>query len=117
MLCVILQDLLGMHQTSIELLDLYQKKGGNDTNRSRFINSLCDHMRNKIYVFASPGIASIIMLTDKAASTFKLESENDDEDDVPIQQIAKMIKQDIKRLNHRNKEYCTICSMNVAVPF
>ena len=35
---------------SIELHDLYQKKGGNDINRSRFINSLCDQMIKEIYV-------------------------------------------------------------------
>ena len=36
--------------TSIELHDLYQKIDGNDTNRSRFINRMCDHMRNEICV-------------------------------------------------------------------
>ena len=64
-------------------------------------------------MFASPGIASIIMLKDKAASMFKLVSEDDGKDDVPIQQIAKRIKQDIKTLNHRNKEYCTIDKENL----
>ena len=95
--------------TSIELHDLYKSKGGAETNRYRFINSIItEHMKNELCVFTSAGVASIIMLKDKASSMFKMVSENDEDDDISIKRVAKKIKSELNNLPHNNSEYDTL---------
>ena len=50
---------------------MYTNQGGSEGNRSRFISKLKDHMNEEIYVFSCPGVASIIMLKQKASHLVK----------------------------------------------
>lgn len=102
--------------TSLELHELYQNNRGNEGNRSRFITKLTDHMKNEIYVFTCPGMASILMLKQKASNMFQLVSENvigDGDDDTSIQQIARKIQEDVQKLPNGKSEYSTIGTENL----
>ena len=47
---------------------------------SRFIPKLKDHVNEEIYVFSCPGVASIIMLKQKASHLVNAVSETDNDD-------------------------------------
>ena len=53
--------------SSLELHEMYTNQGGSEGNRSRFISRLKDHVNEEIYVFPCPGVASIIMMKQKAS--------------------------------------------------
>ena len=98
---------------STVLHGIYINKGGTETNKSRFITKITEYMKNEIYVFSSPGIASIIMPKDKASLMFKLQTEVNDDDDTVIRQIAQRIKSELKDLPNNNKEYTSLDKNNL----
>ena len=59
---------------------MYTNQGGSEGNRSRFISKLKDHMNEEIYVFSCRGVASIIMLKQKASHLVNAISETDNYD-------------------------------------
>ena len=59
---------------------MYTNQGGSEGNRSRFISKLKDHMNEEIYVFSCRGVASIIMLKQKASHLVNAVSETDNDD-------------------------------------
>ena len=52
--------------TSAELLAAYRKKGGKETNSTRFISRFKEYMSDEIYCFKAAGLATIIMHKKKA---------------------------------------------------
>ena len=66
--------------SSLELHEMYTNQGGSEGNRSRFISKLKDHMNEEIYVFSCRGVASIIMLKQKASHLVNAISETDNYD-------------------------------------
>ena len=85
--------------TSVQLHDIYVEKGGKEKNRHRFIDTIVDQMKEEIYVFSSPGLPNHVMLKEKASSTFKLMSKEDDDEDLPLQAVAKQIKTELKKFH------------------
>ena len=59
---------------------MHTNQGGSERNRSRLISKLKDHMNEEIYVFSCPGVASIIMLKQKASHLVNAVSETDNDD-------------------------------------
>ena len=53
--------------TSTELHCLYLDKEGRDLNQTRLLNKVTEYMGNEVVVLSSPGIASLIMLNEKAS--------------------------------------------------
>ena len=95
--------------SSLELHEIYSTQGGIEGNRSRFITKLKDHMNEEIYVFSCPGVASIIMLKQKASHLVKIVSEtNNDEFEASMNFISKKIKEETFKLPHSKNEYKVI---------
>ena len=90
-------------------------EGGNEGNRSRFITKLKDDMNEEIYVFSCPGVASIIMMQEKASSLVKAVSETDSDDtDSSMHVLSKKIKENVRKLPSPKNEYSVIDMENLA---
>ena len=101
--------------SSVELHEMYKNQGGNEGNRSRFITKLKDDMNEEIYVFSCPGVASIIMMQEKASSLVKAVSETDnDNTDSSMRVLSKKIKEDVRKLPSPKNEYSVIDTENLA---
>ena len=88
---------------------MYTNQGGSEGNRSRFISKLKDHMNEEIYVFSCPGVASIIMLKQKASHLVNAVSETDNDDvDSLMRVLLKKIKEEARKLPHSKNEYNVI---------
>ena len=61
-------------------------------------------MKDEIYCFTSPGVATIIMLKDKASSILNL-TQNDEDDSLAIKDTAKKIKSEVKDIVGINECY------------
>ena len=57
--------------TSTELLNLYRKVGGNETNSSRLLNRIAENMEKEVKCYSSPGVASILFHQDNSFMNFK----------------------------------------------
>ena len=57
--------------TSAELHSLYLDKGGKDLNRTRLLNKVTEYMENEVVALLSRGVASIIMMNEKASQSLK----------------------------------------------
>ena len=91
--------------SSLELHEIYTNQGGSEGNRSRFISKLKDHMNEEIYVFSCPGVASIIMLKQKASHLVNAVSETDNDDvDSLMRVLSKKIKEEARKLPHSKNE-------------
>ena len=91
--------------SSIELHELYHKKGGCELNRSRFINDVIEQSGNKMYRFNSPGMAVILMHKQKASTLFKLVSVEDEDDDSQVKKVADKIALEAKKLSNDKSKY------------
>ena len=93
---------------------MYTNQGGSEGNRSRFISKLKDHMNEEIYVFSCPGVASIIMLKQKASHLVNAVSETDNDDvDSSMRVLSKKIKEEARKLPHSKNEYKVIENENL----
>ena len=82
-------------QTSSELHSLYLDKRGKDLNRTRLLNKITEYMGNEVVVLQSTGVASIIMLNEKASQISKFERVDEEDDDFNLRLIAKKINSEI----------------------
>ena len=86
--------------TSIELHSLYLDKGGKDLNCCRLLNKVTEHMGNEVVVLSSPGVASIIMLIEKASQMFfKFERVDEEGDDINLRLIPEKTYSKVKILS------------------
>ena len=81
---------------SCELLEEYRNKGGTESNTTRFVARIEEYMKEEIYCFSSPGIATIIMLKKKASTLLKLVSNKEEDESLETVKIAKQIKSEVK---------------------
>ena len=65
--------------SSAELIQVYRSKGGTETNRSRFIDRIQDHLKDQVYCFKAIGVNTVIMHCSKAASLVKLTKVQDED--------------------------------------
>lgn len=61
-------------------------------------------MKNEVYLFKSPGLATIVMHKQKAATTFKL-AFNTDPGDIQIETVAAQIVSEVKSVSHLKENY------------
>ena len=64
-----------------ELFDAYKHKGGTETNAYRFVSKIKQYMKDELYCFTSPGLATVIMHKQKASSLLKVAASMNDEND------------------------------------
>ena len=77
-----------------------------ESNRHRFIFRLKQGMEDEIMFLASPRIATITILKDKAKSILKLEKDNDEDNSfAQINFVAKKIVSETKALNYKFDKY------------
>ena len=57
--------------TSAELHSLYLDKGGKDLNWTRLLNKVTEYMENEVVALLSRGVATIIMMNEKASQSLK----------------------------------------------
>ena len=62
-------------------------------------------MGNEVVVLSSPGVASIIMLNEKASQIFKFERVDEEDDDINLRLIAKKINSEVKSLSRNDGVY------------
>ena len=81
----------------------YTKKGGSQSNISRFMRKITDQMQDDIYCFKSPGFLSIAMPKSKASATFKLVQVNAAEEDIDAVKLADKVSSEMKQLRRNFK--------------
>ena len=74
---------------------MYLDKRGKDLNRTRLLNKVTEYMGNEVVVLQSTGVASIIMLNEKASQISKFERVDEEDDDFNLRLIAKKINSEI----------------------
>ena len=90
--------------TSSEEHENYLLHGGKGCCKAVFAK-LQKHFDDKLVVFSTPGLSSLLVFRDTVPSVFKLVDNNDD--DGMIQNISKAINKECKNLVH-DKNKCTI---------
>ena len=88
--------------TSTELHSLYLDKGGKDLNRTRLLNKVTEYMGNEVVALLSPGVASIIMMNEKASQILKFKRVDKEDNDINLSLITKKINSEVKRLSRNN---------------
>ena len=91
--------------TSTALHSLYLDKGGEDLNQTRLLNKVTEYTGNEVVVLSSPGVASIIMLNEKASQIFKFERVDEEDDNINLRLIAKKIDSEVKSLSRNDDVY------------
>ena len=78
--------------TSSELLEAYKEMGGTETNSSRLISRINEFLGDEIYFFKCPGLATILMHKTKASQILNVEANNEEDEYLETQKIAKKSK-------------------------
>ena len=68
-------------------------KGGTE---SRLIERIEKHMKDEVYCFKAPGMATLIMHKQKASSMFKVLVKSDTDEEEDIKRVAQRISSEIK---------------------
>ena len=90
---------------SCELLDAYIEKGGTKSNVTRFLSRIQEYLKDEIYWFKSPGVATIIMHKTKAINLQKLISNQDEDETLETEKVAKQIKSEVKDVHGITDKY------------
>ena len=86
---------------SVEIYDVYIEYGGHQyvpSNKNRLMNIISELLHDKVYLFKSTGVATLLMLKQKASNLFQLINCNDNENDIQVNQITGKIKKEIIKL-------------------
>ena len=67
-----------------ELVDAYRNKGGTESNSTRFVNQIQQHLNDEIYCFKAQGVAAVIMNKKKASTTLNLVTNQDKDEYIYI---------------------------------
>ena len=77
---------------------------------NQILSKLTEYMGNEVVVLSSPGVASIIMLNEKASQIFKFERVDEEDDDINLRLIAKKINSEVKSLSRNDDVYKNLTS-------
>ena len=72
---------------SVEIYDVYIEYGGHQhvpSNKNRLMNRISELLYDKVYLFKSPGVATLLMHKQKASSLFQLLNCNNDKNDIQV---------------------------------
>ena len=78
------------------MLDAYIEKGGTESNVTRFLSWIQEYLKDEIYCFKSPGVATIIMHKEKATNLLKQVNNQDEDGTLETEKMAKQIKSEVK---------------------
>ena len=67
-----------------ELVDAYRNKGGTESNSTRLVNQIQQHLKDEIYCFEARGVAAVIMNKKKASTTLNLVTNQDKDEYIYI---------------------------------
>ena len=87
------------------MLDAYIEKGGTESNVTRFLSQIQEYLKVEIYCFKSPGVATIIMHKKKATDLLKLVSNQDEDETLETEKVAKQIKSKVKDVHGITDKY------------
>ena len=80
------------------MLDAYIEKGGTESNVTRFLSRIQEYLKDEIDCFKSPGVA-------KAANLLKLVSNQDEDETLETEKVAKQIKSEVKDVHGITDKY------------
>ena len=77
--------------------------------RNELMSLLTNQLKDEVYVFTSPGLASILMLKERASKSFTLmPAEENEDNDVPLQKFATRIRSELNKIPHDGKRYTVL---------
>ena len=91
--------------TSSEAYRYYKGENGEILSRSTLVNALSKYFGSRLLVLYSKGLSSILIFRSKASQLVRIEE--DDDEDVSIARIAKMIALESKQLGVDKTKYTT----------
>lgn len=100
---------------SVELFNSYVEYGGTNLSRKGLVKSVSECFGEDLLVLCSPGIASILIFRSKASSVFKLASDEEDDLDIALHEIAKKIKTEVQDIPADKRHYKTTVSSDIAM--
>ena len=65
-------------------------------------------MKDDIYLFSSPGIATIVMTKEKASSSFTLQRQREEASNENIDKVAQLIKEELNDMPFINSNYTSL---------
>ena len=74
-------------------------------SRTRLLNKIAEYMRNEIVFLSCPGIASVIMLNEKAPQIFKFERIDEEDDDINLRLIPEKTNSEANSLPRYDDVY------------
>lgn len=83
---------------SVELLEAYKEFGGDGLTRRLIILNLCERFGDDLVVLKSPGLANIVCLRSVASKCMRLVQDEDDDTEVTINKLSKVIRNEIKEI-------------------
>jgi len=98
--------------TSVEVHEKYAELGGKTLNRRNLVEKLADKFGDTLLVLSSPGIVSILLFKQKAASLFKVQEEQEEE--IDVRAIAKQIITEIREIPYNKDTYKTQINAKLA---
>ena len=87
------QIFLKKNWSSVELYSAYQDKGGKKVTRRELVSKVKEYFGEKVLIFSSPGIASIVLFA--AHATTVLSVVKDEEEDIDLSKLAKTIRKEV----------------------
>ena len=87
------------------MLDAYIEKGGTESNVTRFLTRIQEYLKDEIYCFKSPGVATIIMHKKKATNLLQLVSNQDEDETLETEKVARQIKSEVKDVHGITDKY------------
>ena len=88
-----------------ELPDAYRNKGGTESNSTRLVNRIQQHLKDEIYCFKARGVAAAIRNKKKASTTLNLVTNQDKDESIETDKVAMQIKSEIKNFSGIKDKY------------
>ena len=74
-----------------ELVDAYRNKGATESNSTRLVNQIQQHLKDEIYCFKARGVAAVIMNKKKASATLNLVTNQDKDEYIYIYKLTRLL--------------------------
>ena len=89
--------------TSVEIYSIYQSHNGESLTRRALVQKLADQLEPDLLILSSKGLANLLVFRN-AANKF-LRVQEDDDDDISVSNVAKMIQRETKELSPKQNVY------------
>ena len=75
------------------------------SDKNRLMNRMSEILKEKVYLFKSPGVATILMHKQKATALFQVVSNVEEDNHIQVDTVANKIKKEIKTLPKLKDSY------------